>query len=49
MKLLKIIGLILGTVLIAYLSGWALQEDKNKPPTFNTSKPDRDGKPPGKH
>ncbi len=49
MKILKIIGLIGGTILIAYLSGWALQEDKSKPPTFKAVAPDRDGKPPGKH
>ncbi|WP_159098047.1 hypothetical protein [Hirschia baltica] len=49
MKTLKIAGLILGTILIAYLSAWALQDDKSKPPSFKPKMSDHNGTPPGKH
>ncbi|MFC7292469.1 hypothetical protein [Hirschia litorea] len=49
MKYLKIIGLIGGTIAIAYVLAWVLQEDKSSPPRFEAVGSDRDGKPPGKH
>ncbi len=49
MKYLKIIGLIVGTIAIAYVLAWVVQEDKSKPPSFQAVGSDGDGKPPGKH
>jgi len=41
--------MIVGTIGIAFVSSWLLQEDKSKIPELTGKNPDRDGKPPGKH
>jgi flagellar basal body-associated protein FliL len=48
-SIIIIVCMILGTIGVAFVGSWLMQEDKSKPPEFSPAKPDRDGKPPGKH